>query len=173
MGISVIMLTGDSTACAKSVADAVNIKDYRAELLPQDKQNIIEQLNNDGKRVLMAGDGINDAPALKTAAVGIALSSGTDIAFEASDIVLIKNDITDIPAAIRLSEKTVRTIKQNLFWAFCYNFVAIPIAAGVLYPICGLLLSPVIAAAAMSLSSISVLFNSLRLKGIKLYKKEQ
>ena len=173
MGISVIMLTGDSEAAAKSVAESVNIKDYRAQLLPQDKQSIIEQLNQSGKTVLMAGDGINDAPALKTAAVGIALSSGTDIAFEASDIVLIKNDINDIPAAIRLSDKTVRTVKQNLFWAFCYNLVAIPIAAGALYPLCGLLLSPIIAAAAMSLSSISVLLNSLRLKKIKIYQKEE
>ncbi|MBQ0110437.1 MAG: copper-translocating P-type ATPase [Oscillospiraceae bacterium] len=168
MGISVIMLTGDNAICAQTVANAVGIKEFKAELLPQDKQKMIEELNTCGKKVLMAGDGINDAPALKTAAVGIALSSGTDIAFDSSDIVLIKNVIYDIPAAIRLSKKTVRTIKQNLFWAFCYNTVAIPIAAGVLYPVCGVLLSPVIAAAAMSLSSISVLLNSLRLKNAKI-----
>lgn len=173
MGISVIMLTGDTNACAKGVAESVGIEDYRAQLLPQDKQRIIEQLNKQGKTVLMAGDGINDAPALKTAAVGIALSSGADIAFEASDIVLIKDDISDICAALRLSDKTVRAVKQNLFWAFCYNSLSIPVAAGILYPVCGLLLSPVIAAAAMSLSSISVLLNSLRLKKIKIYKKEE
>ncbi len=173
MGISVVMLTGDSDAAAKYVADKVNIKDYRAQLLPQDKQNTVEQLKADGKTVLMAGDGINDAPALKSAAVGIALSSGTDIAFEASDIVLIKNDINDIPAAIKLSYKTVKTVKQNLFWAFCYNSIAIPVAAGALYPAFGLLLSPIIAAGAMSLSSISVLLNSLRLKRIKIYQKEE
>ena len=167
MGMEVIMLTGDNKSTAQAIAEQVNIKRVIAEVLPNQKANIIEQLKNKGTIVAMVGDGINDAPALVQANIGIAIGTGTDIAIESSDITLIKGDLQDVVKAIRLSKNTISIIKQNLFFAFIYNIVGIPIAAGVLYQF-GISLNPVIAALAMALSSISVLSNSLRLRKIKI-----
>ncbi|KXZ39892.1 Cu+-exporting ATPase [Alkalithermobacter thermoalcaliphilus JW-YL-7 = DSM 7308] len=167
MGIEVIMLTGDNYKTAKAIASQVGIDKVLAEVIPQEKANEIKKLQNQGKKVAMVGDGINDAPALAQADIGIAIGSGTDIAIESADIVLIKSDIDDVITAIQLSKNTIRNIKQNLFWAFAYNVAGIPLAAGVLYAFGGPQLNPMFAAAAMSLSSVSVLMNALRLKSFK------
>ena len=167
MGIEIIMLSGDNKKTAAAVARQVGIDRILAEVLPQDKSQEIKKLQAAGNKVAMVGDGINDAPALVQADIGIAIGSGTDVAIESADIVLMKSDLTDVSTAIKLSKKTIRNIRQNLFWAFGYNTVGIPIAAGLLYLFGGPLLNPIFAAAAMSLSSVSVLTNALRLKKFK------
>ncbi|PQJ82892.1 heavy metal translocating P-type ATPase [Polaribacter glomeratus] len=167
-GVEVIMLTGDNKNTAKSVAEQLNLKHYKAECLPEDKLNEIKKLQEEGRVVAMAGDGINDAPALAQADVGIAMGTGTDVAIESASITLVKGDLLGIVKAKKLSHGVVKNIKQNLFFAFVYNVLGVPIAAGVLYPIFGLLLSPMIAALAMSFSSVSVIVNALRLRNIKL-----
>ncbi len=164
MGIEIIMLTGDNEKTASVIAKKIGILEFKANVLPTDKGDFIKQLQTKGRVVAMAGDGINDSHALAQADVGIAMGSGTDIAMESAGITLIHSDLKQIEKAIKLSKATMQTIRQNLFWAFVYNLVAIPVAAGVLYPVYGFLLNPMIAGAAMSLSSISVLTNSLRLK---------
>ena len=167
-GVEVIMLTGDNKNTAKAVAEQLNLKHYKAECLPEDKLNEIKALQEQGKVVAMAGDGINDAPALAQSDVGIAMGTGTDVAIESASITLVKGDLQGIVKAKKLSHKVVKNIQQNLFFAFIYNVLGVPIAAGVLYPIFGLLLSPMIAALAMSFSSVSVIVNALRLKNIKI-----
>jgi Cu2+-exporting ATPase len=164
MGISIYMLTGDNEKTAAVIADKVGIENFKANVMPSDKGNFVKELQGQGKIVAMAGDGINDSHALAQADVGIAMGSGTDIAMESAGITLMQSDLKQITKAIKLSKATMHTIRQNLFWAFIYNLVAIPVAAGVLYPAFGFLLNPMIAGAAMSMSSISVLSNSLRLK---------
>jgi Cu2+-exporting ATPase len=167
-GVDVIMLTGDNKNTAKAVAEQLNLKHYKAECLPEDKLNEIKSLQEQGKVVAMAGDGINDAPALAQSDVGIAMGTGTDVAIESAAITLVKGDLQGIVKAKMLSHSVVKNIKQNLFFAFVYNTIGVPIAAGVLYPVFGLLLSPMIAALAMSFSSVSVIANALRLRKIKL-----
>lgn len=167
-GVEVYMLTGDNQQTATAVAKQVGIKQFRAEFLPADKANFIKQLQAEGKVVAMVGDGINDSQALAQADVSIAMGKGSDIAMDVAKITLITSDLRSVPQVLILSGKTVRTIKQNLFWAFIYNIIGIPLAAGVLYPFNGFLLNPMIAGAAMALSSVSVVSNSLRLKWVKL-----
>ena len=164
MGIEVYMLTGDNQQTAKAIAEQVGLKNFKAEVMPAEKAAFVEQLQKDGKIVAMVGDGINDSHALATADVSIAMGKGSDIAMDVAKMTLITSDLNSIPKAINLSKKTVATIKQNLFWAFIYNIIGIPIAAGILFSINGFLLNPMIAGAAMALSSVSVVGNSLRLK---------
>lgn len=164
MGIDLYMLTGDNEATAKAIAEQTGIGHYKAEVLPHQKAEFVKELQAQGKVVAMVGDGINDSTALATADVSIAMGKGSDIAMDVAKMTIISSDLTKIPQAIRLSKQTVSTIKQNLFWAFIYNLIGIPIAAGILYPINGFLLNPMIAGAAMALSSVSVVSNSLRLK---------
>lgn len=167
LGIKVIMLTGDNKRTAKAIAKQVGIDYVISEVLPQDKAQHVKTYQAEGQKVAMVGDGINDAPALAQADIGIAIGSGTDIAIESADIILMKDDLQSVPTAIELSKKTIRNIKENLFWAFAYNILGIPVAMGVLYIFGGPLLSPIIAGAAMSFSSVSVLLNALRLKKFK------
>ena len=167
-GVEVIMLTGDNVNTAKAVADELNLSSYKAGCLPEDKLNEIKRLQSEGKIVAMAGDGINDAPALAQADIGIAMGTGTDVAIESAKITLVKGDLQGIVKAKNLSHAVMRNIKQNLFFAFFYNVLGVPIAAGVLYPFFGILLSPMIAALAMSFSSVSVIVNALRLRNLKL-----
>ena len=164
MDIKVAMITGDNKRTAAAIAKQVGIDIVLAEVLPEDKASEVKKLQAEGKNVAMVGDGINDAPALAQADIGIAIGSGTDVAMESADIVLMRSDLMDVPTAIQLSKSTIRNIKENLFWAFAYNTAGIPVAMGVLYLFGGPLLSPIFAAAAMSLSSVSVLLNALRLK---------
>ena len=167
-GIRVVMLTGDNRGTAKAVAKQLGIEEFEAEVLPAQKSEVVKRLRNEGRIVAMAGDGINDAPALARADVGIAMGTGTDVAVESAGITLLKGDLEGILRARKLSQATMRNIRQNLFFAFIYNSVGVPIAAGVLYPVFGILLSPIFAAAAMSFSSVSVIANSLRLRSVKL-----
>lgn len=167
-GVEVIMMTGDNVNTAKAVADELGLKTYKAGCLPEDKLKEIKKLQAEGKIVAMAGDGINDAPALAQANIGIAMGTGTDVAIESAKITLVKGDLQGIVKAKNLSHAVMRNIKQNLFFAFFYNVLGVPIAAGVLYPVFGILLSPMIAALAMSFSSVSVIINALRLRGLKL-----
>ena len=170
MGIEIVMITGDNRQTAGSVAEQVGITRVLAEVMPQDKASEIKKLQAEGRTVAMVGDGINDAPALAQSDIGIAIGSGTDVAMESADIVLMRGDLTDVPTAISLSKATIKNIRQNLFWAFGYNTAGIPVAAGLLHIFGGPLLSPVIAAAVMSVSSVSVLMNALRLKNFKAHK---
>ncbi|OGW18497.1 MAG: hypothetical protein A3K09_03845 [Nitrospinae bacterium RIFCSPLOWO2_12_FULL_47_7] len=167
LGLDVVMLTGDNPYTAQAVAGELGIKTVFSEVLPGGKADEVKKLMDQGRFVAMVGDGVNDAPALARAHIGIALASGTDIAMEASDITLMTSDMRAVVDAIELSRMTMRKIKQNLFWAFFYNSLGIPIAAGILYPFSGILLKPLFAAAAMSLSSVSVVTNSLLLKRFK------
>ena len=167
-GLTVCLLTGDNKAAANYVAGVIGADKVYAEVMPEDKANIVKQLQDEGYKVMMVGDGINDAPALVQADVGAAIGAGSDVAIESGDIVLMRNSLEDVYRAIKLSRLTIRTIKQNLFWAFFYNVIGIPVAAGVLFPAFGILLSPMIGGFAMSLSSVFVVSNALRLRTKKL-----
>ena len=167
-GIKVIMLTGDNRTTANAVAQQLGIADVEAEVLPDQKSAVVSKFQKNGRIVAMAGDGVNDAPALAAADVGIAMGTGTDVAMESAGVTLLGGDLGGIVRARRLSQATMRNIRQNLFFAFMYNAAGIPIAAGVLYPTFGLLLSPIIAAAAMALSSVSVVGNALRLRSVRI-----
>ena len=167
-GLRIVMLTGDSKATAEAIAKQLGIDELEAEVLPERKSEVVRQLQQQGRKVAMAGDGVNDAPALAQAQVGIAMGTGTDVAMESAGVTLVKGDLIGIVRARRLSHATMRNIRQNLFFAFAYNAAGIPIAAGVLYPLFGVLLSPMIASAAMSASSVSVIANALRLRRVSL-----
>ena len=167
-GIRTTLLTGDNRAAAEAIARQAGVDEVIAEVLPEDKAGVVQKLQQAGQKVLMVGDGINDAPALTQADVGCAIGNGSDIAIESADLILMRSDLQDVPRAIRLSRLTIRNIKQNLFWAFCYNTICIPVACGILYPINGILLTPMIAGAAMSMSSLCVVTNALRLRTQKL-----
>ena len=167
-GLRLVMLTGDHERTGQAVAQELGIDEVVAGVLPEQKAAVIRRLQSEGRKVAMAGDGINDAPALATADVGIAMGTGTDIAKQTADVTLIKGDLRAINRAVRLSEATMRNIRQNLGFAFGYNSLGVPVAAGVLYPLFGMLLSPAFAAAAMSLSSVSVIANALRLRRVRL-----
>jgi len=168
LGIRLIMATGDQETTARAVAAPLKIDEVHAGLSPEDKIRLIEELKAAGRRVAMAGDGINDAPALAAADVGIAMGTGTDVAIESARLTLVKGDLHGVAKAIRASRSVMRNIRQNLFFAFIYNAAGIPVAAGLLYPFTGTLLNPMIAGAAMSLSSVSVISNALRLRKMKL-----
>jgi Cu+-exporting ATPase len=167
-GIRIVMLTGDSQTTAQAVAGKLGMDEVIAEVLPDQKVDVVKRLQKEGRFVAMAGDGINDAPALAQAQVGIAMGTGTDVAMESAGVTLVKGDLRAIARARQLSSQTMSNIKQNLFFVFIYNSAGVPLAAGVLYPFFGILLSPIIAAAAMSFSSVSVITNALRLKSAKL-----
>ncbi|MFN5412490.1 HAD-IC family P-type ATPase, partial [Bradyrhizobium sp.] len=167
-GVRVIMLTGDNRTTAQAVARRLGIGDVEAEVLPDQKSAVVARLQKEGRKVAMAGDGVNDAPALAAAEVGVAMGTGTDVAMESAGVTLLKGDLNGIVRARRLSRATMRNIRQNLFFAFVYNAAGIPIAAGVLYPTFGLLLTPIVAAAAMALSSVSVVGNALRLRTVRI-----
>src|SRR5207247_5906974 len=168
MSLKILMCTGDNRRTAESVARELHIDDFRAEVMPQEKIDMVDTLRSQGAIVAMAGDGINDAPALAAAHVGIAMGTGTDVAIESAGITLVKGNLMGIAKAIHIGRAVMRNIRQNLFFAFVYNALGVPIAAGVLYRFFGLLLSPMIAGAAMSFSSVSVILNALRLRSIKL-----
>jgi Cu+-exporting ATPase len=168
LGIRVIMATGDNRRTAKAVAGRLGIDEIRAEVLPEDKARIIRELQAEGRKVAMAGDGVNDAPALAQADVGVAMGTGADVAIESAGITLVKGDLNGIVRARRLAVATMRNIRQNLFFAMVYNAAGVPVAAGILYPFIGLLISPIFAAAAMSFSSVSVIGNALRLRRVEL-----
>lgn len=167
-GLKIIMATGDNERTAKAVAARLGIDEVRADMLPESKKALIDELRAKGASVAMAGDGVNDAPALAAADVGIAMGTGADVAVESAGITLVKGDLNGIVRARTLAQATIRNIKENLFFAFVYNALGVPVAAGVLYPVLGSLLSPMIAAAAMSLSSVSVIANALRLRALRL-----
>ena len=167
-GVRVVMLTGDNRTTAEAVAKRLGIKEIESEVLPDQKGAVIEKLRKEGRVVAMAGDGVNDAPALAAAEIGIAMGSGSDVAIESAGITLLKGDLNGIVKARALSAAVMSNIRQNLFLAFVYNSAGVPIAAGILYPVFGVLLSPIIAAAAMALSSVSVVGNALRLRRVKL-----
>jgi Cu+-exporting ATPase len=167
-GVRVVMLTGDNWTTARAVARRLGIDEIEAEVLPEQKSAVVQKHKTEGRVTAMAGDGVNDAPALAAADVGIAMGTGTDVAMESAGVTLLKGDLTGIVRARRLSQATMRNIRQNLFFAFIYNALGVPVAAGVLYPFFGILLSPIIAAAAMALSSVSVISNAARLKAVKL-----
>ena len=167
-GIRIVMLTGDSQATSESVARKLKIDSVEAQVLPNQKGEIVKRLKEEGHIVAMAGDGVNDAPALAAANVGIAMGTGTDVAIESAGITLLKGDLVGIARARALSRATMRNIRQNLFFAFAYNALGVPIAAGILYPFFGLLLSPILASAAMTFSSVSVITNALRLRRVAL-----
>ncbi|MBN8903186.1 MAG: HAD-IC family P-type ATPase, partial [Rhodospirillales bacterium] len=167
-GIRIVMLTGDNRRTADAVAKKLGITDVVADVLPEDKNQVVKKLRAEGRSVAMAGDGVNDAPALAAADIGIAMGTGTEVAIQSAGITLVKGDLAGIARARTLSRATMRNIRQNLFFAFVYNMVGVPVAAGILYPAFGILLSPVIAALAMALSSVSVIGNALRLRTIRI-----
>jgi Cu+-exporting ATPase len=167
-GIRIVMLTGDNRTTAEAVARSLGIDEVQADVLPEDKARVTQQLQVSGRTVAMAGDGVNDAPALAQADVGIAMGTGTDVAMETAGIVLVRGDLRGIVRARHLSRATMKNIRQNLFFAFVYNVLGVPVAAGVLYPFFGILLSPMIASAAMTFSSVSVIVNALRLRRVEL-----
>ena len=168
MGIRTVLLTGDTEAAARAIGSQVGVDEVIARVLPEEKAAVVERFRQQGHTVLMVGDGINDSPALAAADVGCAIGNGSDIAIEAADLVLMKSDVEDVPRAIRLSRLTIRNIKQNLFWAFFYNTIGIPVAAGLLYLFGGPLMNPMLAGLAMSLSSVFVVGNALRLRRARL-----